>query len=191
MIGKIRGSITEIDGDSGLIETASGVFYKVFLPKKLLGILLPYPIEIYIHLQVRDDALVLFGFLTRQDQQLFSLLLSVSGVGPKTAFTVASQSNWQECVSAIQRQDLKYFSQIPGLGKKTAMKILLELSQKLKTEFDFDKLQEPEINRTVHEALLSLGFRSQDIKEIAFQLSNQQSIEQQISVAIKLLTNKK
>ena len=189
MIGKIKGSITEINGDNGLIETASGVYYQVHIPKKLFGVLLPYPIEIYTYLQVRDDALILFGFLTKQDQQLFMLLLGVSGVGPKTAFTVASQSNWQECISAIQKQDLKYFSKIPGLGKKTAMKILLELSQKLKTEFDFEKLQEPEINRTVHEALLSLGFRSQDIKGISSQLSNEQSIEQQIGVAIKILSN--
>ena len=91
MIGKLKGKLVEVDKNIGLIETSGGVFYQVYLPPALLTTTYSLqPIELYTYLQVRDDALVLFGFETKKQHDFFLLLLTVSGVGPKTAFNVIS-----------------------------------------------------------------------------------------------------
>lgn len=186
MIGKIKGTLVEIDKNSGLVETAGGVFYTVFLSSDLLSRNVPSPIEVYTYLQVRDDALVLFGFRHKKDHDLFLMLLSVSGVGPKTAYTVSSRSKPEELFSAVRSQDIDYFTQIPGLGKKTAMKILLELSQKLKGDFQFEKMYLSEDDSTVIDALVSLGFKTNDAKNILSKLPKNLSMEEKIKEGIRL-----
>ena len=99
MIGKLKGKLVEVDGNLGLIETSGGVFYQVFLPPQLITSHQSLTtIDLYTYLQVRDDALVLFGFETKRHYDFFKLLLTVSGVGPKTAFSVISaiplDSSW-------------------------------------------------------------------------------------------------
>ncbi|MBP6883585.1 Holliday junction branch migration protein RuvA, partial [Candidatus Woesebacteria bacterium] len=84
MIGRIKGKLVEINGNIGLVETSSGLSYEVFLPPALYAHPLNAAVEIETHLQVRDDAHILFGFKDKKDKELFKLLLSVSGVGPKT-----------------------------------------------------------------------------------------------------------
>lgn len=189
MIGKIKGTLTEIDGNVGLIETASGVFYNVYLTNDAIGCLYPCPIEIYTYLHVREDALVLFGFQTKQEYQLFTLLLTVPGVGPKSAFTVISYSKPAELIGAVTSNDVNYFTKVPGLGKKTALKIILELSQKLKSEFKLDQIQEVgEDDKIVVDALVSLGFRANDAKQIISKLPKELSVENKIKEAIRMAT---
>ena len=84
MIGKLKGKLVEVDKNVGLIETSGGVFYQVFLPPYFLSLSVLAQVVIYTYLQVRDDALVLFGFETKEQHDFFLLLLTVSGVGPKT-----------------------------------------------------------------------------------------------------------
>src|SRR5205809_152208 len=135
MIGKLKGTLTEIDGNIGLIETSSGVFYQVFLTSHLLStIKFPSTIELYTYLHVREDALVLFGFQSKKEYEFFKLLLGVSSVGPKTAFSVISNTKVDELIKAVQDNNVEYVTRVPGLGRKTAMKIVLELSQKLQSE---------------------------------------------------------
>ena len=190
MIGKLKGTLSEIDGNVGLIETTGGVFYNVYLTSEALACLYPCPIEIYTYLHVREDALVLFGFQTKQEYQLFTLLLSVPGVGPKSAFSVISHSKPTELISAVTTNDVNYFTKVPGLGKKSALKIILELSQKLKSNFDLDQIKEAsEGDKTVIDALVSLGFRSQDAKQVVAKLPSDMSIEDKIKEAIRLATN--
>ena len=189
MIGKIKGILTEIDGNVGLIETPSGVFYQIYLPTDALACLYPCPVEIYTHLHVREDALVLFGFQTKQSYQMFTLLLSVSGVGPKSAFNVISHSKPVELIAAVTSNDVNYFTKVPGLGKKTALKIILELSQKLKSEFKLDQIQEvAEEDQIVVDALVSLGFRTHDAKQAINKLPKEMSVENKIKEAIRLAT---
>lgn len=192
MIGKIKGKLVEIDGNLGLIETAGGVSYEVFLTPSLIGAnTVSSPIEIYTYLQVRDDALVLFGFNTRQEHELFQLLLSVPNVGPKTAFSVISFTKTGELRKAVTENDIDYFSHIPGLGKKTAMKIVLELSQKFNQEFSLKKMYLSDEDQTVIDALISLGFKSQDAKKIFVQIPKKLSIEEKIKEGLKLATSPK
>lgn len=192
MIGKIKGKLVELDGNVGLIETEGGVSYEVNLTPALISShQLDKQIELYTYFQVREDAHVLFGFKTRDEQNLFKLLISVSGVGPKIAFTVVSFSKEDELLAAIKSNDVNYFSKIPGLGKKTAMKIILELSQKLQSEFKMEKMYLSEEDKTVIDALVSLGFKSAEAKSILVKLPKKLSVEEKIREALRSTTNKK
>lgn len=192
MIGRIRGKLIEIDGNIGLIETSGGISYNIFLtPPMIREYGIGSSIEPYTYLQVRDDALVLFGFNTRQEHELFQLLLSVPSVGPKTAFSVISFSKGDELRKAVTENDIDYFRRIPGLGKKTAMKIILELSQKFKQEFSLKKMYLSEDDQTVIEALISLGFKSQDAKKLLVKIGKNLSVEDKIKEALKLASSVK
>lgn len=191
MIGRLKGILVEVEGNTGLVETPGGLSYEVFLQPSLLSHTLQSSIEIETYLQVRDDAHILFGFQSKQDKRLFSLLLSVSGVGPKTAFQIVSYAAHDELIAAVQSNDVQFFSKIPGLGKKTAMKIILELSQKLKSEFDLKKMQISDEDKTVIDALMSLGYKSQEAKQAVSAIPAGLSIEEKIKEALKTTSSKK
>lgn len=188
MIGKIKGKLLEIDGNAGLIETSSGLSYNVFLPPHLTSSFkLPISIDLYTYLQVRDDALVLFGFQSKKEYKLFCQLLTVSGVGPKTAFSVISFTKSEQFVGAIKENNLDYFTKIPGLGKKTAMKIILELSQKMKEEFSMEKMYLSEDDKLVVDALVSLGFKSHEAKKILAKIPKNMPVEERIKKGLQMV----
>lgn len=191
MIGKLKGILSEIEGTIGLIETSGGVFYETFLTNEIVSThLVGTPIEVFTYLQVRDDALVLFGFSTREEYKLFTLLLSVSGVGPKTAFGIVSVAKMDELLSAITKNDLQYFTKVPGLGKKTAMKIILELSQKLKQDFDMEKMYLSDDDKTVIDALVALGFKTSDARTIFAKIPKDFSVQDKIKEGLRIAGKK-
>src|SRR3989339_2134802 len=186
MIGKLKGKLVEVDGNVGLIETSGGVFYQVYLPPSLSSKVQHLSsIELYTYLQVRDDALVLFGFETKQQHDFFKLLLTVSGVGPKTAFSVISFVSLDLLVSSVQSNDVDALTKVPGLGRKTAMKIILELSSKLKSDFDMSKMVLSDDDQTAVSALVSLGYKSYDAKKLVSKLPKNLSVEEKIKEALK------
>ena len=188
MIGKIKGKLVEIDSNIGLIETASGLSYNVFLPSSLLSSLkFPISIDLYTYLQVRDDALVLFGFESKKEYKLFLQLISVSGVGPKTAFNIISFTKVDPLVIAVKENNIDYFTKVPGLGKKTAMKIILELSQKMKEEFSMEKMYLSEDDKVVVDALVSLGFKSQEAKKVLQKIPKNLSVEERIKKGLQMV----
>lgn len=191
MIGKIKGTLVEIESNVGLIETKSGVFYQVFLPASFMGTLLPSEIEIYTYLHVREDAMILFGFETKQQHDVYKMLLSVPGVGPKTAYTVISFADVKDLLTAIKGNDINFFTRVPGLGKKTGMKIILELASKLESEFKMTQMYYSEDDKTVVDALVSLGFKAQEAKEIFQKIPKDLSVEQKIKEGLKLGSSKK
>ena len=192
MIGRIRGTVSEIDGTIGLIETASGIYYQVYLTSNLLSKhQVSNPIDVYTYLQIREDAHVLFGFETKQEHKLFLLLLSVPGIGPRSAFTVISYTKNEELIAAVKKNDVQFFTNIKGLGKKTALKIILELSQKFKTEFTFQDQEVSEDDKTVIEALTSLGFGNKEIRKTISNLPKDMRIEDEITKAIQILSGNK
>ena len=191
MIGKIKGTLIEISGNESLIETSSGVSYQVFLPPSvILNSKLGEKIYIYTYLQVKEDAHTLFGFSNKSDYNIFKLLLSVDGVGPKLAFTIISFTNSHDIETAIRTSDVTYFNAIPGIGKKTAQKILLELSGKFDSEFNINKMTLSENDNLVIQALLSLGFDRRSAHRALSQLEPTFSVEDKIKHAIKKMTNK-
>lgn len=186
MIGKLKGKLVEVDKNIGLIETSGGVFYQVFLPTSLTApTSLNSLIEFYTYLQVRDDALILFGFETKQQNDFFKLLLTVSGVGPKTAFSVISHISLDLLVKSVQSNDVNAFTQVPGLGRKTAMKIILELSSRLKTDFDMKNMILSDEDKTVIEALVALGYKASEARTIFSKLPKNLSVEEKIKEALK------
>ena len=187
MIGKLKGKLVEVDKNVGLIETSGGVFYQAFLPFSLLSRIQHLSsIEIYTYLKVRDDALVLFGFETKQQHDFFLLLLTVSGVGPKTAFTVISALKTEEIVRAVTSNEVDALTKVPGLGRKTAMKIILELSSKFKSEFDMKNMVLSDDDQTAVSALVSLGYKSYDAKKIISKFPKNLTVEEKIKEALKV-----
>jgi Holliday junction DNA helicase RuvA len=190
MIGKLKGTLSEIENNKGLIETASGVFYEVFLTPDLLQTPIGEFIEVFTYLQVREDSLTLYGFTNKNQNKLFNMLLAVDGVGPKSAFSIIAYSHGSQIIDAVLAGNVEYFSGIPGVGKKTAQKILLELSHKISKDFDMSSLAITADDKLFIDALGALGFHRNDIQSISGKLDKTLSIEEQIKEAIKLLSNR-
>lgn len=186
MIGKLKGKLTEVEGNTGLIETKGGVFYTLYLTPQLISSHNPESeIEVYTYLQVREDALVLFGFENKSKYDFFKLLLGVQGVGPKTAFSVVSFLRENELYDAVRKNQVDVFTKVPGLGKKTSMKIILELSTKLKSDFDMKNMVVSEEDKTVIDALVSLGYKVHDAKKVLSKLPKDLTVEEKIREALK------
>jgi len=132
MIGHLRGTVIEKHPNEVVVE-AAGVGYEVQIPISTYTALpeagAMVALRIYTH--VREDALALFGFATAEEKMLFERLISVSGIGPKLAITVLSGLPTADLVAAIRTEDLQRLVRIPGVGKKTAERIVLELRDKL------------------------------------------------------------
>ncbi|MCX7956097.1 MAG: Holliday junction branch migration protein RuvA [Patescibacteria group bacterium] len=187
MIGKIRGKLIEISGNIGLIETNSGVSYEVYLTSQFISeFKISSLVDIYTYLHIREDAMILFGFKEKKEYEIFKMLLTVSGVGPKTAFNIISYINFKELINIIKSNNIDGLTSVPGLGKKTAMKIILELSSKLDSEFEMKNMVLSEEDKTVVDALISLGYKSQDAKKILSRLPKNLSIEEKIKEGLKI-----
>ena len=132
MIGYLRGTILEKHPNQVILE-AAGVGYDVQIPISTFTALPEQgaTATLRIHTHVREDALLLFGFATPEEKTVFERLISVSGIGPKLAITVLSGLPTAELVAAIRSSDLPRLIRIPGIGKKTAERIVLELKDKL------------------------------------------------------------
>jgi holliday junction DNA helicase RuvA len=132
MIGHLRGTVLEKHPNEVVIE-AAGVGYEVQIPISTYTTLpsTGATVALRIHTHVREDALMLFGFATAEEKAVFERLISVSGIGPKLAVTVLSGLPTAELIGAIRTGDVVRLVRIPGVGKKTAERIVLELKDKL------------------------------------------------------------
>jgi len=190
MIAKLTGVLSELNKTTAVIDTSSGVSYELFItPSAISHKQLGDTLTVFTHLQVRDDAHVLFGFVNNEEKSFFHLLLSVPGVGPKTAFSVTSHVSFEQAVEAVRTNTVRLFSEIPGIGKKTAMKIILELSQKFKTEFKFEQHLSPD-DKTVIDALVELGYKKSEAQQLFEKLPKELSIEKKIQEALRMSVRK-
>jgi Holliday junction DNA helicase RuvA len=130
MIGRLRGKLIEKE-PSELVVEAGGVGYSVSVPLSTFTRLDGDTVDLFIHTEVRADAILLFGFLSREEREVFRKLIGVQGVGPMTALAVLSGLSLSELVTAVQTGDAKRFKGIPRVGQKTAERICLELKEKL------------------------------------------------------------
>ena len=136
MIAFIEGTIVKKTINTVWIATASGLGYEVFVPMIDLQ-QLPLngnKVLLYTHLQVKEDGITLFGFLSEEKLQVFKLLITVSGIGPKGALGILSGISLDDLRFAILSEDTKTISKIPGIGAKTAGKLILELKDKFKLQ---------------------------------------------------------
>lgn len=139
MIAFVRGTVVEITETTVILE-AGHIGYEIYMPGNVLGqsIRLGEEVKIYTYFHVREDVMQLFGFLVKDDLEMFKLLLGVNGIGPKGALGVLSGITADELRFAVLADDVKTISKAPGIGKKTAQKLILELKDKLKLEDAFE-----------------------------------------------------
>jgi Holliday junction DNA helicase RuvA len=140
MIGYLKGEIAEVK-DSYTVVDVGGIGYEVFMPTSAL-MRLPSRgsiVKIYTYMHVREDAISLYGFLTKEDLNMFKLLINVSGIGPKGALSILSSISADEIRFAVLSEDVKTLAKAPGIGNKTAGKLILELKDKFGLEEAFEQ----------------------------------------------------
>ena len=140
MIGYIKGTIAEITPDRLVLENG-GIGYEIFVPSSILdsGARQGQELKVYTYLHVREDALQLFGFRSRDELQVYRLLLGISGIGPKAAIGILSAMSVDTLRFAVLSDDAAAIVKAPGIGKKTAQKLILELKDKFSLEEAFEK----------------------------------------------------
>lgn len=131
MIGWLKGEIVERAIDDSVIIEVRGVGYEVFLPLGTVGRLGTGEVTLFVHTHAREDALLLYGFETREDKAAFRALISVSKVGPRLAMAILGALDAPALAQAIEREDRAVFHKISGVGKKTAERLILDLKDKL------------------------------------------------------------
>jgi Holliday junction DNA helicase RuvA len=183
MIASVSGRIISRGLDHLVVE-AGGIGYLVFTTTDVLTKFAPGDeVKLLTHMVVREDVQALYGFLQPAERQLFSMLLSVAGVGPRIALAVLSSGKVEELRSAIGRGDSAIFTAISGIGKKTAERIILELKGKLADLVEGGTNSSADIIN----ALSNLGYNMYEIREILGKLSPNASVEDRLKEALKLL----
>ncbi len=159
MIATLRGEITQIEDNAIIVETG-GVGLRVAVPKLLRERMKTgEAIFLYTHLVVREDAWILYGFDSQSERELFTTLLGVDGVGPRTALSVLSTLTVETVQRAVFNDEADLLSRVPGIGKKTAQKMLLYLHDKLKPAGGLEKIAYmTDADSEVLAALTSLGY---------------------------------
>lgn len=135
MISYVRGTLAAMEEDKVIIDVG-GVGYGVYMPGRVMGMLPPVGREVKLHtyLHVKEDIMQLYGFLAKDDLAVFRLLIGVNGIGPKGALGILSALSPDDLRFAVASSDVKAIQAAPGIGKKTAEKLILELKDKLKLE---------------------------------------------------------
>lgn len=162
MIGSLRGVVLSRRPDNVIIE-AHGVGYQVQVPLTMLSGLPDEGREVFLHIytHVREDALQLFGFSSEEEKRVFVTLLGITGIGPKVALNILSGISHQDFLRALETEDVAMLCRIPGLGKKTAHRLILELREKLPAATEVkDRLFEDALS-----ALINLGYKKNSALE--------------------------
>ena len=203
MISFIKGYVAETTENSVILETDS-IGYEIFMTGTAIEETsrMQDKIKIYTYFHVREDTMQLHGFLSRDDLEMFRLLLNVNGIGPKAAMGVLAAITADELRFAVLSDDVKTISRAPGIGKKTAQKLILELKDKLKLEDAFEKkLDHQEENLSLAdtslrdsrqeavEALTALGYSSTIALRAVRQVSEEtgEDVEAILKAALKQL----
>ena len=195
MIAYIKGTVEQISEQYAVLEN-QGIGYIVNASASTLG-RLPRKGEatqVYTYMQVKEDDMSLFGFLSQEEIRMFRLLISISGIGPKLAMTILGLMAPEHIMTAVLSQDAIAFSKVPGVGKKTAQRITLELQDKIKSH-DWQPEQEGGTftamsaeKQDAIDALLSLGYgRSESLRAVLAVAEEDMPVEQVIRLALRKL----
>jgi len=194
MIAYLEGKILGV-GDDNILVLVSGLGYKVFVPVNYLSELnLDNKVVLYIYQHVREDSLSLYGFLSSEELNIFELLLSISGIGPKSALGAVAISSVDEMVSSISRGDSSLLEQVSGIGKKTAKKVVLDLQDKISKlygKIDISQLGSKSVNVKNDEidALLALGYFDRDARSALSRVNpDTKDFSERIKEALKFLS---
>lgn len=194
MIGYLEGTLRQLDATRALVLTG-GVGYEVHISLstyyRLEG---QREVALEIHTHVREDALALYGFATREEKIAFEKLISISGIGPTVAQKILSGIDAHDLADAVARSDTRKLSSIPGIGKKTAERICLELRDKLAPVPESAPVAptRTSIDDDVHSALLNLGYRAKDadvaLEKARKEIGNDAEFSAVLRAALRQLT---
>lgn len=199
MVSYIRGELVAIEEEKVIIDV-NGVGFGIFMPAQAMNYLPSIGEEVRLHtyMNVREDAIQLFGFLTKDDLKVFKLVIGVSGIGPKGGLSILSQLSPDDLRFAVMANDAKTIAKAPGIGKKTAEKLIIELKDKLNIEDVLNKASETEtitvtsnasneIQAEAVQALVALGYGSTEsmkaVKKV--QMDEDTTVEEVLKLALK------
>lgn len=167
MIAYLKGTLLKKTPQQVTIDVR-GVGYCAFIPLSTFFKLgeISQPIELYIYTHVNDNVLALYGFSTEEERELFLKLITVSGIGPKLALNVLSGIEPKELQEAIKESDIARLARIPGIGKKTALRIAMELQEKLEKKEKLLTGRAAQEREDLISALLNLGFRRREVEGV-------------------------
>jgi Holliday junction DNA helicase RuvA len=199
MIEFIAGTIDYVE-DTYVAVEQGGVGYQIFVshPERFTE---QETVRLYTHQVVREDLLHLYGFLSREERDLFRLLLDVSGIGPKAGLAIMANQSPKQFVQAIHQENLKVLTQIPGIGKKTAQRMIIELRDKLIKQPKFAAIDSPPVtadegavvSQEVIAALVGLGYNEEEaqtfVHAVAQEQTSPQTIEDWIKRALQVAMN--
>lgn len=184
MFAYIKGSLEMKLNDSVVVE-AGGVGYKIYMPQNAIDKCgnIGDIVKIHTHYHVREDNISLYGFLTSEELRMFELLISVSGIGAKSALTILANVEPHQFALAVITNNDERLTKIPGIGKKTAARMVLELKDKMKIELEGQEVVEKQeesinISENINEAisaLLVLGYNRKEIEK-AFEKENLENL---------------
>ena len=189
MIGKLSGTLLEKNPPQVLVD-CHGVGYEVDVPMGTFYNLpsVGEPVSLLTHFVVREDAQVLYGFATAQERSAFRQLIKISGVGPRMALGVLSGMSVDELAQAISLQEAGRLVKIPGIGKKTAERLLLELKGKMGTDVGLSSAnQTHSVQNDILQALMALGYSDKEASAAFKQLPADMGVSEGIKQALKAL----
>ena len=199
MYAYIKGILAEITEDAIIVEN-QGIGYEIAVPGQVFDYLpsVGEEVKIYTYHYVREDAILLYGFLTKEDVRIFKMLIGVSGIGPKGALAILSVLSTDDLRFAILGDDAKAIAKAPGVGAKTAQRVIIELKDKLSLEDAFEQklanqAQKAELNPAVgvkNEAILaltSLGYSQSEALKVlqGIEISPDDQVEDVLKMALK------
>ena len=183
MISQLRGTLITKEASSSLIDVA-GVGYEIATSLQTFSQLpkLNQELSIYTHFVVREDAQLLYGFYTSSERDIFRILIKINGIGPKVALAILSHLNLAELSQTIANNDINKIIAVPGIGKKTAQRLMLELADKLENiiptaTITTTKVAEANAKIEAQQALLNLGYNQQQIDKWLQQVTIDMSVE--------------
>jgi Holliday junction DNA helicase RuvA len=199
MISHIQGILEHKDKDFVIVDV-SGVGYKIYAPTSTLNQLSNPGDKVKIHTEqvVREDSITLYGFITREERNLFTSLLTVSGVGPKSAMAMIASIPLDKLVTAIIQGNYSLITSVPGIGSKTAQKIVIDLKEKLAKSYGAKPIEltsgmggETNLISDALSALITLGYSPREAREAIMNskmnLDQAKSVEEILKVALKTL----
>lgn len=190
MIEYIKGKVIDKD-ERGVVVYVGGIGYRIFLNAKSLSrVITGEQIEINTYMAVKEDSQELYGFMEKEELEFFKMLISVSGIGPRTALNFLTISSVPEIKKAIASEDPAMLTVVPGIGKKTAERVIVELKEKVEM-IGFAKRgkKEKASHADAVQALVQLGYGQSDARRVLMEINDKIPLENKIKEALKKLNN--
>jgi len=193
MIATLEGTL-EYRGADSVIINVGGIGFQAYIPSSTLSQLgaIGDKVSLYTHLHVKEDNISLYGFASSDELVLFKSLISVSGIGPKAALALLSALNPEQLAMAITGGNVDFISQVPGIGKKMANRLVIELRGKLEREWKGAALPLAPENTDIIAALTSLGYSLREATQAVSSLqdSRELSLEEKVKMALQQLAGR-